>query len=392
MSRRHWGWPAEATLVAAAGLLTLGCVPLTARHQTGVRALDAGAYLLLAVAVAALPFRRRWPVPTLAVAFAATLAYSLLNYPSGPIWAPLIIAFGTALVTGHRTAAYASLALGYGCFVWLVPVVARGHYPSLGFAVGLAAWLGLLAAIAELVRNRRAYAYASRQRAAEQERSRIEQARRQASEERLGIARELHDVVAHSISLINVQAGVALELVDQRPEQAREALAAIKQTSKDALVEVQSMLGALRRDGESAPRTPTRGLAELETLVSRAELAGLTVDVRVDGTAAPLPPSVDLAAYRIVQEALTNVVRHAEATTATVLLDYRVDQLAVQVDDDGRGAGPGEPRPDASGNGLAGMRERADALGGTLSAAPRTDGGWRVRAVLPIRADATVRP
>jgi signal transduction histidine kinase len=369
-------------LLVAVGLCTLGGVTLTAHRQHDVRALDAGGYLLLAIAVAVLPLRRRWPVPTLAVTFAATLGYALLNYPGGPIWAPLIIAFGTALVSGHRAAAYISLVLGYGGFVWLVPAVTGGQGSSALIRLGLIAWLALIAAVAELIRNQRAYVRASRQRAAEQQRSRVEQARRQASEERLGIARELHDVVAHSISLINVQAGVALELVDQRPEQARDALAAIKQASKDALVEVQSMLAALRQDGEHAPRTPTRGLAELGTLVSRAETAGLTVRVRTEGAVVRLPAGVDLAAYRIVQEALTNVVRHAGASTATVSLGYGGGVLTVQVDDDGRGGAPG-----TGGNGLAGMRERADALGGSFAASASAAGGFRVRAVLPFQPD-----
>jgi signal transduction histidine kinase len=170
----------------------------------------------------------------------------------------------------------------------------------------------LLLAGAELIRNRRAFAQASRQRAIEEQRSAHEAAQRQASEERLGIARDLHDVVAHSLSLINVQAGVALELMDQRPEQVRTALSAIKHASREALVDVQSVLDSLRRPDEEVPRAPAPSLRDVEELVRRAQATGLSVDVRA--TLLPLPRGVDAAGYRIVQEALTNVVRHADAS------------------------------------------------------------------------------
>ncbi|HMA46175.1 MAG TPA: histidine kinase dimerization/phosphoacceptor domain-containing protein, partial [Frankiaceae bacterium] len=252
----RWDWRADVVVAAVAGLVQVGGTALAARHQTDVRPLDAVGVLLLLAGPAALVGRRRWPVPVLGVAFGATLGYVLLDYPGGPIWASLIVAFGTAVAAGRRLVAYASLVTGYGAFLWLPSVVGVEPAPSPWAAVGLAAWLGALLAVSELVRSRRAYRQASRQRALEAERSRQEQARRRASEQRLGIARELHDVLAHSISLINVQAGVALELIDRRPEQVRTALAAIKQASRDALVEVQSVLDALRQAGEPAPRAP----------------------------------------------------------------------------------------------------------------------------------------
>ena len=183
-----------------------------------------------------------------------------------------------------------------------------------------------------------------------------------------------------------MQAGVALELMEQRPDQARSALAAIKQASKDALVEVQAMLGALRADGEQVPRSPTPRLADLGGLVRRADAAGLTVRVHVTGEPAPLPGGVELAAFRIVQEALTNVVRHAGTSTATVCLDYRPGELGVQVDDAGPGRpdGPGGPPETEGGRGIAGMRERAGALGGDLTAGAKPGGGFRVQARLPV--------
>ena len=217
----------------------------------------------------------------------------------------------------------------------------------------------------------------------EEQRSAHEAAERQASEERLGIARDLHDVVAHSLSLINVQAGVALELMDQRPEQVRTALSAIKHASREALVDVQSVLDSLRRPGEEMPRAPAPSLRDVGELVRRAEATGLAVDMRA--TEMALPRGVDAAGYRIVQEALTNVVRHADASGVSVRIGEEQGDLVIEVEDDGAG------RPGASGggargggSGIRGMTERAAALGGQLTAGRRTGSGFAVRARLPL--------
>jgi signal transduction histidine kinase len=213
-------------------------------------------------------------------------------------------------------------------------------------------------------------------------RTRAEEDRRRAGEERLRIARELHDVLAHNISLINVQAGVALHLMDEQPGQSRTALVAIKQASNDALRELRSVLDILRQ-GSDAPRSPTSGLDSLDGLVANAAAAGLEVRSRVEGTPRPLPAGVDLAAFRIVQEALTNVTRHAgRPATATVLVAYGDHDLTVQVDDDGEGVD--RAHPNGGGNGIRGMRERAATLGGELTAGPRPGGGFRVSAQLPL--------
>jgi signal transduction histidine kinase len=375
----------DVALAASAGLLQVGGTALAARHQADVRMLDIPGYLLLAAGPAALIVRRRWPVAVLLAAFAATLSYLLLDYPGGPIWMALIIAFGTALVLGHRIAAYMSLLLGYPGFVWLPNVVNGKPLPSAWMAGGIAAWLLLLMAASELVRNRRALAQASRQRAIEQQRSQREAARRQATEERLGMARELHDVLGHSLSLINVQAGVALELMDRKPEQARTALTAIKEVSRDALVDVQSVLASLRRPDEEAPHAPAPGIGNITELVRRAEAAGLAVEVEQPGQLSSLPAKLDGAAYRIVQEALTNVVRHAGAATVSIRIYQDEGDLVMVIDDDG-GNGPRSPAT-GGGNGVRGMRDRAAALGGRLTAGPRPDGGFRVRARLPMSCE-----
>jgi signal transduction histidine kinase len=360
----------DVALAVLAGVVQIGGTALVARHREHTGTLDAYGYLLLAAGPAALVVRRAQPVPVLMLAFATTLGYVLLGYPGGPIWMALIVAFGTALMAGHRIAAYGSLLAGYLGFLWLPAVVNVQPAPSAWAVVGLAAWLLLLLAGAELIRNRRAFAWA-----------RYEAARRQASEERLGIARDLHDVVAHSLSLINVQAGVALELMDRRPEQVRTALTAIKHASREALVDVQSVLDSLRRPGEEVPRAPAPSLHDVGELARRAEATGLAVDMQVADTPPALPRGVDAAGYRIVQEALTNVVRHADATSVRVRIGAKEGDLAIEVEDDGAGQGGGSGR---RGSGIRGMTERAAALGGQLTAGPRPGRGFAVRARLPL--------
>jgi signal transduction histidine kinase len=365
--------PGLVTPVVVAVLQLVG-VHFAARGQPAARPLDALGILLLEAGPAALLLRRRFPLTVLAVAHASTLVYWLLHYPRGPVFLSSIVAFFSAVQVRGRIA-WVFLPIGFVAFLWVGPALGREPAPSLIGVVSLCAWLLVLGLVAEGVRVRR-------ERIAEQQRIDAEAARRRASEERLRIARELHDVLAHDISLINVQAGVALHLMDERPEQARTALTAIKQASKDALRELRSTLDVLRQVDEAPPRHPATGLARLDELVAGAAAAGLRVRTEVEGAARALPPEVDLAAFRIVQEGLTNATRHAgPGTTATVLVAYGAGDLTVQVEDDGRGGGTGAP---GGGNGIPGMRERATALGGRLEAGPRTGGGFRVRATIPL--------
>ncbi len=376
--RRHPGGP----LLAHGFLLPLGvaAIQIIGTHLAGFRQperldLDALGVVLLGVGPAALVFRRRYPVAVLGFVLTTTLAYSLMDYPMGPIFLALIVAFVTTVMSGHRGAAIISLLVGYPSFLWLPYLVGTEPPATLAQALGLAAWLLVLLAGAEIARSRR-------ERALELAHTRAEEARRRASEERLRIARELHDVLAHNISLINVQAGVALHLMDERPEQARTALTAIKRASNEALGELRSVLDILREGHEDPPRSPTSGLARLDELVVKTEAAGLKVTTRVEGTPRPLPPGVDLAAFRIVQEALTNVTRHAGEAQATISIGYGERALTVQIDDDGRG--PASGTESGGGKGISGMRERATALDGELEAGPRAEGGFSVRARLPL--------
>ena len=249
-----------------------------------------------------------------------------------------------------------------------------------------AGWVVSLGITAVAYLQWRAYVREVEQRAEDAERTRDEVARRRAVEERLRIARELHDSLTHSISVIKVQAGVAAHLARKQGQEPPPALLAIQEASTDAVRELRSTLDVLRRDGEANGN----GLARLAVLVERAEVAGVPATVTVTGRRRSLPTDVDEAAYRVVQEALTNVGRHAGGgASATVRVRYGHGALTVQVDDDGRGAAAGPPEP---GHGLTGMRERVTALGGSLRAEPRPDGGFSVRAELPLSDQPADQP
>jgi signal transduction histidine kinase len=372
-------WRVDIAVAVVVGILQILFTTLAARDQDGRDALDVLAYTLLAAGPAALVFRRRYPIPVLFVTFAVTLTYWTLDYPRGPVFFSLAIALLTTLLTGFRTLAVAVLVAGWLAFPWLPYLLGdETSLPNWLQLLGLGAWLFVLLAVGELIRIRR-------ERLAEAWHTHEEETRRRASEERLWIARDLHDVVAHHISLINVQAGVALHLMDEQPEQARTALTAIKHASGEALQELRSVLDILRQRDEDAPRSPTRGLEGLDTLVSRASAAGIDVRSDVGGEPQPLPVSIDTTAYRIVQEALTNIARHAGAATATIRVDYGEHDLVVEIADDGHGVIANGTS--GGGNGIPNMRQRAEAVGGHLDAGSRPDGGFRVRAWLPIERD-----
>jgi signal transduction histidine kinase len=361
----------DAALAALVIGVELG-VSLGTSRWHGAAASRPGTFgiILLVTGALALLARRRYPGAVLAIVLAATLGADALGAHAA--WLGLIVAFFTAVMRGRRLAAIASLVIGYGASVWNTPAES---------ALLLAAGLVTLLSVAELTRVASARAAADR-------RGREEAAARRASDERLGIARDLHDVVAHSISVINVQANTALHLMDRQPDRAREALTAIREVSGQALTELGSVLGALR--DTAAPLAPAPGVARLDELAARARSAGFAVSVAAEGPARPLPAGVDAAAYRIVQEALTNAVRHSGGHEASVLLRYGEGDLVIEVSDDGGGGAvpagrgaAGAAGATGTGNGLAGMTERARALGGTVDAGPRPGGGFRVLARLP---------
>ena len=336
------------------------------------RALGPLDWVLLVVGPVALVARRRHPVLVLWVTLATTFAPS----GTGLTHVSFLVAFFVSATAGKRYPAWLALALTFVWTLWLAPLI-YGYAVPANDALALAGWLLAVASAAEATRIRSERAAATRA-------SRQIERRRQQGEERLRIARDLHDVVGHNISLINVQASMGLDLMDSQPEQARAALSAIKSVSKEALEELRTMLTTLRQDDDVAPRSPAPGLDRLPELIKLTRAAGLTVEVEVTGKAPPLPAAVHLAAYRIIQESLTNVTRHAGRARVTVRVVYDDADVHVEIDDDGTSASGGAAAIGA-GSGITGMRERATALGGDLSAGFRRGGGFQVSARLPVR-------
>ncbi|MFL6072588.1 MAG: sensor histidine kinase [Mycobacteriales bacterium] len=341
--------------------------------------LDALGYVLLVVGALALAGRRAAPVPVLFVTTACMLVYGLRGYPGAAIAFPVMIALYTAVRTGHRGWSWvpltALLAVLGRDLATLTGTDAKAAVQNRFLLLG---WLVAASMIGEAFRQWEANVRQAEERAVEAERTREEAALRRAAEERLRIARELHDSLTHSISVIKVQAGVAVHLAHKRGEQPPAALVAIQEASTDAIRELRATLEVLRHDESAAS-----GLDLLPDLLERARSAGLPATLTVTGEPRALPVDVDRAAYRIVQEALTNVSRHAGPAAALIELDYGADALTVRVDDDGAGCDGDSPVP---GIGLLGMRERVTALGGRLRAEPRPEGGFTVCAELPAPA------
>jgi signal transduction histidine kinase len=351
----------------------------------GRTGLDPLGYLLLALPVAALPLRRRLPVPVLVVTAACLLGYQLRGYPGLIPAVPVVVAVYTAVDAGYRRFCVATVSAGF--LAVAVSDALTEDYQSLRVLLQnrflLIGWIAAAGVAGEVARHRRAYLDQVEQRARDAERTREEAAQRRAGEERLRIARELHDSLTHSISLIKVRAGVAVHLARKNGEAVPEALLAIQEASAEAMRELRATLEVLRSDDEP----DGVGLDRLDDLVRRARTAGVPTVVTVTGTRRSLPPVVDRTAYRIVQEALTNISRHAGPATAEISMRYGDDALTVQVDDDGAAAPRPEPAATVAGPpgmGLVGMRERVTALGGLLQAGPRDCGGFTVRAELPL--------
>lgn len=333
-------------------------------------------FLLPLVASAAMFLRRKHPVPVLIVVVLSTFLYYPYAHLDGPLMVLTVVALYTAADQGHLLAAIATgaaglLAMGFG---------ETGGIRHVDNTTFLIIAEGIVATIAAggVTRNRRAYRQEVHERALDAERAHAEEARRRETEERLRIARELHDVVGHNISLINVQAGAALHGLKKRPEDAEVALKAIKEASKETLRQLRTTLGVLRQVDEEAPTAPAASLTRLDELIATT---GLTVATDLPGSLDGLPAAVDLAATRIIKEALTNVSRHAGTDEAALTITRTPADLVIRIDD----SGPGATFTDGTGYGVQGMRERATALGGTLEAGPRPEGGYRVVAHLPLK-------
>jgi signal transduction histidine kinase len=371
-----------------------GSGPPWARHAFGgaVDPVVVGplAIALLVAGVVVLPWRWRWPRAVLVVTLATTIGYALLVSPRGPFVAALTMAMANAWLRGHRR--WVAGAAGLAIAVLPTADVQLGRSAVLDLSAGLLciAWVTVTIAVSELVRVRL-------ERVAERRRQRAEADRRRATDERVRIARELHDSVAHSMSLINLQAGVALHLGADLPEQTRNSLASIRDSSREALVELRTILGVLRSvdganegaaDGAGSERAPTAGLDRVADLVERARAAGIDVTLTLEGDRDGVHGVTDRNAFRIVQESVTNVMKHAPGHRAAVTISIGPDVVDLLVEDhpvEPQSVGTPSTEPLAStGNGIIGMRERANAVDGTLSAGPTTDGGWRVAARLPV--------
>lgn len=390
-------------------------------------------FALLVVAGAVLVVRRRWPVAVFVINAAVSLVYFSIGFADGPGWLSLFVAIYTVTAHGDGRRSLRIVAVGIAVLAvaWLIEGVDVEPQEALGwlfFRIGAAV---MAAALGESIRSRRVIAIEALERADRAERTRDEEARRRVDAERLRIAREVHDTVAHAIAIINVQAGVTAHVLDKRPDRARETLVTIEQTSAQALHEMRAILGVLRDTDDG--RVPNPGLRQLDDLVAMAREGGLDVKLEVSTPSPQLPSAVDTAAYRIFQEAITNVLRHAGPTRVTVAVGQDTDVLDLRVTDDGGQSGASEPENQAqaadngadgvateparpsttraaepatvsimtnsvrpalaaagssgdggTGRGIAGMRERCELLGGHLEAGPRPEGGFEVRATLPL--------
>lgn len=362
---RHGHVLDAALAVGAAGLVLAGA----AATSSEAGALD---YVLLAASALVLAAHSRAPRIVLLVAAACVLGYVFRVGPDVIAVVPVLIAVYAVVAAGHRLIAVAASA-PFVVLAFVGNPIREGILP-----IG---WFLASGVMGEVARARRAYLNQVEQRAAEAERTREEAARRRAADERLRIARDLHDSLTHHISVIKVQAGVAAHLARKRGEEVPETLLAIQEASREAVRELRATLDVLRSSGgETDDGPPGHGLGRLTDLVEGTRSAGLPITVRVTGRQRGLPSDIDRAAYRIVQEALTNVTRHAGPATASVQVDYTPNALTVRVDDDGRATPDAAPVP---GVGLLGMRERVAALGGRLRAEPRPEGGFTVQAKLP---------
>lgn len=404
--------PATAQDVLLALFITAAQVQgtvISAEDDVASRPLDDLGYLgyvLLIASGVVVAVRRRWPVAVFLTTAAASLVYYTFDFPDGPGWLGLFVAIYTltAYGDGRRSLMIAGGGITVLAVGWLVAAADIEPRAAIGwvfFRIGASV---MSAALGESVRSRRVIAAEALERAELAERTREEEARARVDAERLRIAREVHDTVAHAIAIINVQSGVTAHVLDRRPDVAREALRIIEQTSARALREMRAILGVLRAD--DVGRVPYPGLRQVDGLAAKAREAGLDITIEETPPEAPVPSAVESAAYRIIQESITNVIRHVGPTRVKVEVNPGADVLEVRVTDEGRPAtadparatehpttsdAAGADEPPESGRGIVGMRERCRLLGGELDAGPLPGGGFEVRARLPLAPVGSAR-
>ena len=389
--RRHPTWVDGFWAVILFGISVLGGATVEEGRGTDQPALTVPVMLLLSVVVA---LRRRMPERMLLLALVVGFGQLILDVPTGPADFALLVIVYTVAAVGARWASRVALTAGL-CAAPLAqlrwPNPQAGTAENVALSVILAVPFALAWVLGDSIRTRRAYFAQLEERAARLEKEREAQAKVAVAAERARIARELHDVVAHNVSVMVVQADGAAYVLDAAPDQARKALETISTTGRQALAEMRRLLGVLRtgEHQEAGEYVPQPGLQQIEDLVEQCRESGLPVDFKVEGTSRELPRGVELTAYRIVQEALTNTRKHGGPNAgASVRLVYFDDGLGLLVEDDGKGA-PHELYEeggfDGQGHGLIGMRERVGMVGGTLDAGPRPGGGFRISALLPLK-------
>jgi signal transduction histidine kinase len=373
---------ADALLAGLLAVLLLPGIWITPR-DVDYRDPDVVAVVLVLAGTLPLAWRRRRTMAALVTVAIAWVGYIALGYAEGGSAVPVLVALYT--VAAHCPRRPSLLAAGLTAVGVLVALLTtRGDVtPDAfvgNFVIFATAWI-----LGDNLHHRRVYVTGLETRAERLEREREEQAHRAVTAERTRIARELHDVVAHSVSVMVVQAGAARRVLRAEPAKAEEALASVEQVGRQSLNELRRLLGVLRRDDDrSFGRTPQPSIEALGDLLNSTRKAGLPVHFTVEGTPRPVPPGVDLSAYRIVQEALTNALKHAGPATAAVHLRYDADDLHVVVTDDGRGSGA-IANGDGDGKGLVGMKERVTMCGGELTAGHLPEGGFAIRARLPLQ-------
>jgi signal transduction histidine kinase len=351
---------------------------------------DALGMALLLLQTLPIAARTAAPLAALAVSVAAIALHIGIGYEGVPAgtFSALVILYSAASQTDLRQSLIAALLTAGGIAAYFT--FDRGD-PGLAPAVTTSATYAAAWGVGMYVRSRRAYTNVVEERARLIEREREVREREAVADERARIARELHDVVGHALNLIVIQSGGAQRVMEAKPDLARDSLASIEATGRQALSDMERMLGMLRAAGDGDDGlSPQPGLGDVDALAARVSEAGLPVAVKVEGAAAELPASVDLSAYRIIQEALTNALKHAGPARAAVTIRYTRDGVDLEVVDDGRGIDRGEAASATlGGRGLIGMQERVSLFGGDFDAGPRPEGGFRVHAVLPLKATAT---
>ena len=366
-------------ILVAVALVALGLsllIPLADRNEIDSTPL---AIVLVVVHAGCLAWRRRAPVTVFAVNLASAVAFITLGYPVTGLGVAVLVALYTVASLCDRRTSLVALAIAWlgMTTVWAI----SSWSGDLSTLAGNLVVLGVVWFLGDSLRARRTYVVALEQRTTELERAREELANRAVADERLRIARELHDITAHSLGMIVVQAGVGAHVIDERPDEARRSLETIEKASRSSLNEIRRILGLLRENGGASDTSPAPGTADIAALAEDVRAAGVEVDLQVDDPSEQLPPAIQLAIFRIVQEALTNVVKHASARMVRVSVRRVEDEARVEIVDDGT---PMRSKNGSPGHGLIGMRERAAMHGGTVEAGPLSERGFRVSATFPL--------